>query len=201
MLNWLTYIQQGFNRNLQYFDFLAPLALRLYLFPVFWFAGTNKLQNFNSVIEWFGNSDWGLGLPFPALMAVLAVSAEIIGSVLLLIGLATRWTTIPLMITMLVAAITVHWDNGWQAIHDLMSPWSNASASQAITQLNELQQQLATSMTYQALQEHGSLVVLNNGIEWAATYFVMLLALLFLGSGRYVSVDYWLGRRFIDKKP
>jgi len=38
--------------------------------------------------------------------------------------------------------------------------------------------------------------VLNNGIEFAATYLVMLAALFFLGGGRYVSVDYWLARRF-----
>ena len=26
-------------------DFLAPLALRLYLVPIFWMAGTHKLEN------------------------------------------------------------------------------------------------------------------------------------------------------------
>ena len=48
---------------------------------------------------------------------------------------------------------------------------------------------------YDWLTEAGSFVVLNNGIEWAATYFVMLLALFALGSGKYVSLDYWLCRR------
>jgi putative oxidoreductase len=37
--------------------------------------------------------------------------------------------------------------------------------------------------------------VLNNGIEFAATYFIMLLALFFIGAGRYVSLDYWIARR------
>jgi uncharacterized membrane protein YphA (DoxX/SURF4 family) len=36
-------------------------------------------------------------------MAWLAVSAEVLGAIALLIGLATRWFTIPLMATMLVA--------------------------------------------------------------------------------------------------
>ena len=36
----------------------------------------------------------------------------------------------------------------------------------------------------------------NNGIEWAATYFVMLLALFFLGGGRFISLDYWIARKF-----
>ena len=38
-----------------------------------------------------------------------------IGKVLLL-GLATRYIAVPLMITMVVAAATVHWENGWFAI-------------------------------------------------------------------------------------
>ncbi len=32
-------------------DFLAPLALRLYLAPVFWMAGTKKLANFESTAQ------------------------------------------------------------------------------------------------------------------------------------------------------
>ena len=51
-------------------DFLAPLALRLYLVPVFWMAGTNKLGAMEDTIAWFGNPEWGLGLPMPALMAI-----------------------------------------------------------------------------------------------------------------------------------
>ncbi len=42
-------------------DFLAPLALRLYLFPVFWMAGSKKFANFSSTADWFGNEEWGLG--------------------------------------------------------------------------------------------------------------------------------------------
>ena len=47
------------------FDGLPALALRLYLVPIFWMAGTNKLMHFSNIVEWFGNTDWGLGLPFP----------------------------------------------------------------------------------------------------------------------------------------
>ena len=87
---------------LAFADFLAPLALRLYLVPVFWVAGSNKLQSMESTIAWFGNPDWGLGLPLPALLAWLATLTEAIGAVLLLIGLGVRWISLPLMITMLV---------------------------------------------------------------------------------------------------
>jgi uncharacterized membrane protein YphA (DoxX/SURF4 family) len=48
---------------------------------------------------------------------------------------------------------------------------------------------------YAWLTEHGNFVVLNNGIEFAVTYLVMLFTLLFTGGGRYVSVDHFLSRR------
>ena len=67
-------------------DFLAPLLLRIYLVPVFWVAGMNKLNGFDDVVAWFGNPDWGLGLPMPWLMAALATGTEVIGAVMLLIG-------------------------------------------------------------------------------------------------------------------
>jgi uncharacterized membrane protein YphA (DoxX/SURF4 family) len=37
-------------------------------------------------------------------------------------------------------------------------------------------------------------VVLNNGIEFAATYLVMLVALFFSGAGRWLSLDFWLDK-------
>ena len=61
-------------------DFLGPLALRLYLVPVFWVAGTNKLGSIENVAAWFGNPDWGLGLPAPTLMAYLATYTEVLGA-------------------------------------------------------------------------------------------------------------------------
>lgn len=181
--------------NFRAFDFLAPLAIRLYLVPVFWIAGTNKLNDFNGIIEWFTYMQY----PYPAIMAALATGAEVLGAVLLLFGFATRWAAIPLMITMLVAAVTVHWENGWQAVHDLLSPWANATAPAAIDHLNRFEQAAYNMKSYQALMEHGNLAVLNNGIEWAATYFVMLLALFFMGGGKYFSIDYYLKQRYMPK--
>ncbi len=177
-------------------DFLGPLALRLYLVPVFWVAGQNKLGGMENVIAWFGNPDWGLGLPAPALMAYLATYTEVIGAVLLLLGLAVRWVCIPLMVTMLVAMFAVHWKNGWQAVHDLQSPFANANAEGAAERLDKARELLREHGNYDWLTETGSFVVSNNGIEWAATYFVMLLALFFVGAGRYLSVDHWLARQF-----
>jgi uncharacterized membrane protein YphA (DoxX/SURF4 family) len=176
--------------RLRALDFLAPLAMRLYLVPVFWMAGTNKLGDMQNTIAWFGNPDWGLGLPMPGLMAWAAALTEAVGAVLLLVGLATRWISIPLMVAMVVAALTVHLHNGWAAIAETAESAERLAAANAI---------LREHGNYDWLTGAGEFVVLNNGIEFAATYFVMLLALLFLGGGRYLSLDYWIARRFRRK--
>ncbi len=175
-------------------DFLGPLALRLYLVPVFWVAGTNKLSGMDNVIAWFGNPDWGLGLPFPALMAWLAVSAEVGGAVALLLGMATRWFAIPLMITMLVAAFKVHWINGWQAVADPQSPFAGENIAGAMERLDRAKSILREHGNYDWLTETGNFVVSNNGIEWAITYFVMLLALFFTGAGK-LSLDHLVAKK------
>jgi uncharacterized membrane protein YphA (DoxX/SURF4 family) len=176
-------------------DFLGPLAVRLYLAPVFWMAGTSKLADMESTIEWFGNTDWGLGLPFPELMAWLATTTEIVGALLLVVGLAVRWISVPLMVTMIVAIATVHWQNGWQAIADAKFCLSNCmDAQEAVDRLAVARDILREHGNYDWLTGQGSFVVLNNGIEFAATYLIMLLVLFYFGAGRLVSLDYWVAR-------
>lgn len=188
---------QGYLNSTRAVDFLGPLALRLYLAPVFWVAGTNKLDEMDNVIAWFGNSDWGLGLPFPTLMAWLAVGSEVLGAIALLIGLGTRWFSIPLMVTMLVAVFSVHLKNGWQAIADPMSPFANENVQGAIDRLDKAKDLLRDHGNYDWLTETGNFVVSNNGIEWAVTYAIMLLALFFSGAGK-LSLDHLIARRFSD---
>jgi len=177
-------------------DFLAPLLLRLYLAPVFWVAGMNKVDGYSDTVAWFGNKEWGLGLPFPELMTFLATASEVGGAVLLLFGFGVRWVSIPLMITMLVAIFTVHIGQGWQAVADANSPFPPADIEAATQRLDAARSILKENGNYDWLTESGSFVISNNGIEWGATYFVMLLALFFLGGGKYVSVDYWLAKHF-----
>lgn len=179
------------------FDFLGPLALRLYLVPIFWMAGTKKLADMDSIIEWFGNPDWGLGLPYPEVMAWLAALSETGGAILLLIGLAVRWISVPLMITMVVAAVTVHWQNGWLAIAEGSGPFATERTQGAIERLDRAKEILQAHGNYDWLTQNGSFVVLNNGIEFAATYFIMLLVLFFIGAGRFFSMDYWIRRAFM----
>ena len=179
------------------FDFLGPLALRLYLVPIFWMAGTRKLSDMDSVIQWFGNTEWGLGLPFPEFMAWAAALTEAGGAILLLIGFAVRWVSIPLMITMAVAAVTVHLKNGWLAIAEGSGLFATERTEGAVVRLERAKEILQEHGNYSWLTENGSFVVLNNGIEFAATYFIMLLVLFFIGAGRFFSMDYWVRRAFM----
>lgn len=184
----------GYNRvhdvifqRLTCFEGLAPLAIRLYLVPIFWMAGTTKWAGFDSTVAWFGNPDWGLGLPFPEVLAFLATWVEIIGAVVLLVGLATRWVSIPLMATMVVAAGTVHWDQGWSAI-------ASSESAEIAERIGTAKEILREHGDYPWLTEKGNFVILNNGIEFSVTYLIMLFSLLFTGGGRFTSADYWLAR-------
>lgn len=90
---------------------LPPLFMRLVLAYGFYTTASMKWSNIGGVAEWFGT----LGIPAPAFNAYLAASTEAAGVVLLTLGLATRFISIPLMITMVVAIVTVHLPNGFEA--------------------------------------------------------------------------------------
>ncbi len=140
-------------------------------------------------------------------MAFLATAAELVGGVLLLFGALTRLVSIPLMITMVVAMVSVHADNGWLAIADASS-WLadgtivlNESVMAAPEKLSAAKSLLQNHGHYEWLTSSGNFVVLNNGIEFAATYFVMLLVLFVYGGGRFLSVDYYFKQFFAPKMP
>jgi len=117
--------------------------------------------------------------------------------VLLLIGFAVRWISIPLMVTMVVAAVTVHGPNGWLAIAEGSGLFATERTMGAIERLERAKEILQTHGNYDWLTQNGGFVVLNNGIEFAATYFIMLLVLFFIGAGRFFSMDYWIRRAFM----
>ncbi|APD93999.1 hypothetical protein BM523_08355 [Alteromonas mediterranea] len=200
-------IYQQFVARLQLAEGIPLLLLRLYLAPVMIQAGWNKASSFGSIVDWFGNEDYGLGLPIPFVMAFLATAAELVGGVLLLFGALTRLVSIPLMITMVVAMVSVHADNGWLAIADASS-WLadgtivlNESVMAAPEKLSAAKSLLQNHGHYEWLTSSGNFVVLNNGIEFAATYFVMLLVLFVYGGGRFLSVDYYFKQFFAPKMP
>ena len=189
--------------KLQQLDFIPLLLLRLYLTPVMMQAGWTKRQNFDSTLSWFANPDWGLGLPAPALLLSLVILLELGGGLALLLGLFTRLTALGLSVTMVVAMLTVHAKNGWLAIADATSWLADGTifrneavmaVPEKLAKANEVLQQ---HPDYEWLVSSGKLVVLNNGIEFAATYFVMLLLLVVYGAGRWCSLDYWLNARAV----
>jgi len=137
-----------------------------------------------------------LGLPFPAVMVSLAIFAELGGSLLLTLGLAVRWISIPMMFTMIIAAVTVHIKNGWLVIATGSGIFATERTVGAIERLDRVKSILQEHGNYDWLTENGSVVILNNGIEFAATYFIMLLALFFIGGGKYISADYWIAQKF-----
>ncbi|CAI4149525.1 HvfX family Cu-binding RiPP maturation protein [Alteromonas macleodii] len=201
----MTHIYQQIVARLQVADGIPLLLLRLYLAPVMIQAGWNKASSFDSIVDWFGNDDYGLGLPMPLVMAFLATAAELVGGVLLLLGALTRLVSIPLMVTMIVAMVSVHAKNGWLAIADASS-WLadgtillNENIMAAPEKLAAAKSLLQEHGHYDWLTSSGNFVVLNNGIEFAATYFIMLLVLFIYGGGRFFSVDYYVNKSMRSK--
>lgn len=178
-------------------DFLGPLALRIYLAPIFILAGWHKLTSLEDTAYYFGEY---LNMPAPMLMATLAGLTEFVGGLSLLFGIALRFMAIPLMMTMVVAATTAHWDNGWHALPETMLTvpweWRTDLIAEAQQRKSAAVAILQEHGNYAWLSEAGSITILKNGIEFAATYFVMLLMLFFSGAGRYISIDYWLARHW-----
>ncbi|CAI4160202.1 DoxX family protein [Alteromonas macleodii] len=201
----MTHIYQQIVARLQVADGIPLLLLRLYLAPVMIQAGWNKASSFDSIVDWFGNDDYGLGLPMPLVMAFLATAAELVGGVLLLLGALTRLVSIPLMVTMIVAMVSVHAKNGWLAIADASS-WLadgtillNENIMAAPEKISAAKSLLQEHGHYDWLTSSGNFVVLNNGIEFAATYFIMLLVLFIYGGGRFFSVDYYVNKAMRSK--
>ncbi len=220
-MSTLTEKYQTFTGVLSYLSGLAPLLFRLILAPALIIAGYSKLgisgdwQNWYDVfladpdvVAWFGNPDWGLGLPFAPLLAFLVGWIEFIGGFLILIGLATRIVAVPLMAIMLVAATSVHWNNGWFAITPtnpdtsaaLVLSWADIEgASESLEnsvaageRLDKMRNIIEEHGYPDYLYETGKPVILNNGIEFSAIYFAMLLSLFLTGGGRFTSIDFFI---------
>jgi putative oxidoreductase len=101
-------------RLLSYLQPVVLLALRLYFGYGFMKAGLGKLQDVQTTAGFF--ADWGI--PLPTLNVYLAGTTECVGGLLLLLGLASRVVTVPLIGTMFVAYATAH----AEVVHAL---WSN----------------------------------------------------------------------------
>ncbi len=86
------------------------LAIRMMLAAVFLFHGSQKLFGIfgGPGIEGFAGWLGSMNVPAPTINAYLAAGTEFFGGVALLLGVATRIAVIPMVVTMLVAIVTVH---------------------------------------------------------------------------------------------
>ncbi|MDH6253817.1 putative oxidoreductase [Chryseobacterium sp. H1D6B] len=90
---------------------LPLLFIRLILAYGFFNPALMKLKDIHGIADWFES----IGIPFPLFNAYLTAVTEILGVILLMLGLFSRFISIPLLITMIVAVITVHGTNGFEA--------------------------------------------------------------------------------------
>jgi len=98
-----------FARLGEYAGSLFLLLARLAVATGFTEAAHLKWESIEATAQWFGV----LGYPFPLFTAYFVSSVETVGIVLLGLGLLTRLISIPLMIIMVTAILTVHLPNGF----------------------------------------------------------------------------------------
>jgi putative oxidoreductase len=162
------YLTQYYFQVVTILDRLAPvippLFLRLLLAWEFGEAGYAKLIGAN----WFEH----VSFPFPfnllptSLSWHLATWFELIGAAALILGLATRFFVISLMILTVVAIAAVHWPSDWNTIGQLLTG-------------------------YRIIDENGD--GLGN-YKLPVIFLVMFLPLLFSGAGK-LSLDYLINKR------
>ncbi|CAN5654769.1 DoxX family protein [soil metagenome] len=88
-----------------HFSWAGPLAVRIVVGWVFLWTGWQKLHFLPRMIENFRS--WGI--PAPEILTPFASGMELVGGVMLLLGLLTRFISVPMMIIMIVAIVSAKW--------------------------------------------------------------------------------------------
>jgi putative oxidoreductase len=78
------------------------LIIRFCLGIIFIQSGWGKLMHFSQTVDFFTQ----LNIPLPSLNALIATLIEFIGGILLVVGFATRFVSIALIVVMAVAILT-----------------------------------------------------------------------------------------------
>jgi putative oxidoreductase len=145
-------------------DYVPPLFLRIILAVEFGTAGFEKFHGTN----WFQE----ITFPFPFNLLPpevswnLATYFEIVGAAALLLGFATRFFSMSLVILTIVAIASVHWPAQITSINDLITG-------------------------YRIVDEQGDGF---GNYKLPLLYIVMFLPLIFKGAG-IISVDYLIKRK------
>jgi len=90
---------------------MALLLARVAVAYGFYEPAMQKWSDIGAIATWFES----MGIPLPTLNAYMAATTEIVGVILLTLGLFTRLISIPLMVVMVVAIVTVHLAHGFSA--------------------------------------------------------------------------------------
>ena len=181
----LGFFSFGWLRGL---DFLPPLLLRLFLAPLFWVSGSKKLGLFAGTdIVWYNPMTWfdsaayqasvealsATPMPLPSMMNGVIGGVEVAAAFLLILGLAVRWISLPLLLLMGFSILLALGDG------DMLAAGKNM------------------------LMTHGYTDATVDHLTVGVMYFIMVLSLFFMGAGRFFSVDWFLHRklqRSIDAK-
>ena len=86
---------------------LPPTLARICVGWLFMNTGWGKLHHLSDLVTFFRS----LGIPMPEFQAPLAATSEFVCGTLLLLGLATRVASVPLIVTMIVAIVTAKKDD------------------------------------------------------------------------------------------
>ena len=99
----LTQVADRILQRLSSLEWVAALLMRLFVGYFFFETGWAKLHNLDAFTVRF--MQWGI--PHPAFNAALSAYTECIGGALTVAGLGMRFVSIPMMINMAVAIVTV----------------------------------------------------------------------------------------------
>jgi putative oxidoreductase len=92
---------------------VAPIALRLIVGYGFLAHGMAKVgrgpEHFARILD-------AIGIPFPFLISLATIGVEIFGGLLVLAGAFMVIVSVPMIIVLLVAMFTVHWQYGFSSI-------------------------------------------------------------------------------------
>ncbi len=102
MCDKVKYLISFYNNTAERLKFLPEIISRIVIGFIFIQSGWGKLHHLDKVIGFFES----LGIPAPHLQAPFVATVELIGGLMILLGIGTRFAAAPLVVIMVVALKT-----------------------------------------------------------------------------------------------